>query len=396
MKLGLVPKIIIGIILGTLIGQYMPTEVCRLVVTLSGIFSNFLKFVIPMMILAYVTMGIADLTQGAGKLLLITALLAYGSTLIGGTFSFFVADNLFPSFISSNVTEQLSKVAGVTLEPFFSISIPPILDTISAVVLAFILGLSLSALKGKTIGDTLYGTVKDFSGIIDAVLTYAIIPFLPLYVCGTFVDMTKSGKTFVILGVLWKVFLVVIAMHFILLFVQFMVAGTIGHKNPFMLMKNQVPGYTTALGTQSSAATIPVNLECAKANGVSEQIRNFVIPLCANIHMCGSMITITACATAVCLMNQIPIHLGTVVPFIMTLGIAMVASPGAPGGSIMTALPFLWMIFGKQLGDPNGPICALMVALYITQDSFGTACNVSGDNAIAVVIDKVYKTWIEK
>ena len=163
MKLGLVPKIIIGIILGTLIGQYMPTEVCRLVVTLSGIFSNFLKFVIPMMILAYVTMGIADLTQGAGKLLLITALLAYGSTLIGGTFSFFVADNLFPSFISSNVTEQLSKVAGVTLEPFFSISIPPILDTISAVVLAFILGLSLSALKGKTIGDTLYGTVKDLS-----------------------------------------------------------------------------------------------------------------------------------------------------------------------------------------------------------------------------------------
>ena len=163
-----------------------------------------------------------------------------------------------------------------------------------------------------------------------------------------------------------------------------------------MLMKNQVPGYTTALGTQSSAATIPVNLECAKANGVSEQIRNFVIPLCANIHMCGSMITITACATAVCLMNQIPIHLGTVVPFIMTLGIAMVASPGAPGGSIMTALPFLWMIFGKQLGDPNGPICALMVARYITQDSFGTACNVSGDNAIAVVIDKVYKTWIEK
>ena len=396
MKLGLVPKIIIGIILGTLIGQYMPTEVCRLVVTLSGIFSNFLKFVIPMMILAYVTMGIADLTQGAGKLLLITALLAYGSTLIGGTFSFFVADNLFPSFISSNVTEQLSKVAGVTLEPFFSISIPPILDTISAVVLAFILGLSLSALKGKTIGDTLYGTVKDFSGIIDAVLTHAIIPFLPLYVCGTFVDMTKSGKTFVILGVLWKVFLVVIAMHFILLFVQFMVAGTIGHKNPFMLMKNQVPGYTTALGTQSSAATIPVNLECAKANGVSEQIRNFVIPLCANIHMCGSMITITACATAVCLMNQIPIHLGTVVPFIMTLGIAMVASPGAPGGSIMTALPFLWMIFGKQLGDPNGPICALMVVLYITQDSIGTACNVSGDNAIAVVIDKVYKTWIEK
>ena len=396
MKLGLVPKIIIAIIIGILIGQYLPTEVCRTVVTLSGIFSNFLKFVIPLMILAYVTMGIADLSQGAGKLLVITALIAYGSTLVGGTFSFFVADTLFPSFISAGVLEEIAKTAGVTVEPYFSIQIPPILDTISAVVLAFILGLCLSNLKGQDIGETLYNSIKDFSKIIDQVLNHAIVPFLPLYICGTFVDMTKSGKTFVILSVLWKVFLVVIAMHLILLFVQFMAAGTVAGKNPFTLMKNQIPGYSTALGTQSSAATIPVNLQCAEANGVSAQIRNFVIPLCANIHMCGSMITITACATAVCLMYQIPIHLGTVVPFIMTLGVAMVASPGAPGGSIMTALPFLWMIFGKEQGDPNGPICALMVALYITQDSFGTACNVSGDNAIAVVIDKIYKQWIEK
>ena len=381
MKLGLVPKIIIAIIIGILIGQYLPEDVCRTVVTLSGIFSNFLKFVIPMMILAYVTMGIADLSQGAGKLLLITACIAYGSTLVGGTFSFFVADNLFPSFINSGILDELAKTAGKSLPPFFTITIPPILDTISAVVLAFIIGLCLSSLRGKTIGDTLYNCFKDFSAIIDQVLTHAIVPLLPLYICGTFVDMTRSGKTFVILSVLWKVFLV---------------AGSFSGKNPFTLMKNQIPGYTTALGTQSSAATIPVNLECSKADGVCEQIRNFVIPLCANIHMCGSMITITACATAVCLMYQIPIHLGTVVPFIMTLGVAMVASPGAPGGSIMTALPFLWMIFGKGPGDPNGPICALMVALYITQDSFGTACNVSGDNAIAIVVDKIYKTWIKK
>lgn len=396
MKLGLVPKIIIAIIIGTLIGQFLPTEVCRIVVTLSGIFSNFLKFVIPLMILAYVTMGIADLSQGAGKLLVITALIAYASTLVGGTFSFFVADNLFPSFINAGVLDEIAKTAGVTVEPYFSITIPPILDTISSVVLAFIIGLCLSSLRGKEISDSLYNCFKDFSKIIDQVLNHAIVPFLPLYICGTFVDMTKSGKTFVILSVLWKVFLVVIAMHLILLVVQFMAAGTIAGKNPFTLLKNQIPGYTTALGTQSSAATIPVNLQCAEANGVSAQIRNFVIPLCANIHMCGSMITITACATAVCLMYQLPIHLGTVIPFIMTLGVAMVASPGAPGGSIMTALPFLWMIFGKEAGDPNGPICALMVALYITQDSFGTACNVSGDNAIAVVIDKIYKQWIEK
>lgn len=396
MKLGLVPKIIIGIILGILIGQFLPDPICRTVVTLSGIFSNYLKFVIPLMILAYVTMGIAGLSQGAGKLLLITAVMAYGSTLIGGTFSFFVADNLFPSFISSDVLEKLAQASGKGVEPFFTINIPPILDTISAVVLAFIIGLCLSNLRGKTITDSLFNCFKDFSAIIDVVLQYSIVPLLPLYICGTFVDMTKSGKTFVILGVLWKVFLVVIIMHLICLLVQFTVAGSIAKKNPVTLLKNQIPAYCTALGTQSSAATIPVNLECSKADGVCAEIRNFVIPLCANIHMCGSMITITACATAVCLMYQIPIHLGTVVPFIMTLGVAMVASPGAPGGSIMTALPFLWMIFGKQYGDPNGPICALMVALYITQDSFGTACNVSGDNAIAVIVDKIYKTWIEK
>lgn len=335
-KLGLVPKLIIAIIIGILFGQFLPTGFCRFVVTLSGFFSTYLKFIIPLMILAYVTMGIADLSQGAGQLLLIT------------------------------------------------------------VALAFILGLCLSTMKGKEIGNSLYNGMSDFSTIIDKVLHKTIIPLLPLYICGTFTDMTKSGKTFAILGILWKVFLVVIIMHFVCITIQFIIAGSVSKKNPLSLIKNQVPGYTTALGTQSSAATIPVNLECAKNDGVSAQIRNFVVPLCANIHMAGSMITITACATAVCLMNQLPISLATVIPFIMTLGVAMVASPGAPGGSIMTALPFLYMVFGTTAGDTNGPICALMVALYITQDSFGTACNISGDNAIGIVVDSIYKKFILK
>ncbi|WP_125142067.1 dicarboxylate/amino acid:cation symporter [Clostridium transplantifaecale] len=395
-KLGLVPKLIIAIIVGILIGQFLPEGFCRFVVTLSGLFSTFLKFVIPLMILAYVTMGIADLSQGAGKLLLITVALAYGSTLIAGSCSYLVSSGLFPSFMSEGALDQIAATAGVSVESYFSISITPVLDTLSAVVLAFILGLCLSVMRGKEIGNTLYEAVKDFSSIIDKVLHTAIIPLLPLYICGTFVDMTKSGKTFAILSILWKVFLVVIIMHLICILIQFIIAGTVSKKNPFTLIKNQIPGYTTALGTQSSAATIPVNLQCAAADGVSEQIRNFVVPLCANIHMAGSMITITACATAVCLMNQLPISLGTVIPFIMTLGIAMVASPGAPGGSIMTALPFLYMVFGAVAGDPEGPICAIMVALYITQDSFGTACNVSGDNAIGVIVDTIYKKFISK
>ena len=395
-KLGLVPKLIIAIILGVLIGQFLPESICRLVVTLSGFFSNFLKFVIPLMILAYVTMGIADLSQGAGKLLLITVALAYGSTLIAGSTSYLVASNLFPHFMSEGAMEQIAATAGISLTPYFSIAIQPILDTLSAVVLAFVLGLCLSTMRGKEIGNTLYNAITDFSKIIDKVLHKVIIPLLPLYICGTFVDMTKSGKTFAILSILWKVFIVVIMMHLVCITIQFVIAGVVSKKNPLTLIKNQIPGYTTALGTQSSAATIPVNLQCAAKDGVCEQIRNFVVPLCANIHMAGSMITITACATAVCLMNQLPISLGTVIPFIMTLGIAMVASPGAPGGSIMTALPFLYMVFGAEAGDPNGPICAIMVALYITQDSFGTACNVSGDNAIGIIVDTIYKKFINK
>ena len=395
-KLGLVPKLLIAIVLGILIGQFMPEWFCRIVVTASGIFSTFLSFVIPLMILAYVTMGIADLSQGAGKLLLITVLIAYASTLLAGSGSYFVASNLFPGFMSPEAMAQIEATSGISLSPYFSVPVSPLLDTLGAVVLAFILGLCLSMLKGKEIGTTLYDFMKDFSGIIDKVLHSAIIPLLPLYICGTFVDMTRSGRTFAILSILWKVFLVVILMHLVCIFLQFLAAGSISRKNPFTLIKNQIPGYTTALGTQSSAATIPVNLECARADGISEEIRNFVVPLCANVHMAGSMITITACATAVCLMNQIPISLATVIPFIMTLGVAMVASPGAPGGSIMTALPFLYMIFGAEAGNPDGPICAIMVALYITQDSFGTACNVSGDNAIGVIIETIYQKFIRQ
>ena len=395
-KLGLFPKLIIAIIIGILFGQFLPVWFCRIVVTLSSIFSTFLSFIIPLMILAYVTMGIANLKSGAGKLLLITVILAYLSTLAAGSASFLVADTLFPSFMSDGALEQIAATAGNSLESYFSLEIPPLFDTLSAVVLAFVLGLCLSTLRGKTIGDTLYNGMSDFSGVIDQGLHSVIIPLLPLYICGTFTNMTKSGQTFAILGILWKVFLVVILMHLICIFLQFLVAGAVSQKNPFRLIRNQIPGYITALGTQSSAATIPVNLQCAEKDDVSAEIRNFVVPLCANIHMAGSMITITACSTAVCLMNQIPISLATVIPFIMTLGIAMVASPGAPGGSIMTALPFLYMVFGAEAGDPSGPICAIMVALYITQDSFGTACNVSGDNAIGVIVETIYQKFINK
>ena len=243
-KLGLFPKLIIAIIIGILFGQFLPVWFCRIVVTLSSIFSTFLSFIIPLMILAYVTMGIANLKSGAGKLLLITVILAYLSTLAAGSASFLVADTLFPSFMSDGALEQIAATAGNSLESYFSLEIPPLFDTLSAVVLAFVLGLCLSTLRGKTIGDTLYNGMSDFSGVIDQVLHSVIIPLLPLYICGTFTNIA-------ILGILWKVFLVVILMHLICIFLQFLVAGAVSRKNPFRLIRNQIPGYITALGTQS-------------------------------------------------------------------------------------------------------------------------------------------------
>jgi Na+/H+-dicarboxylate symporter len=275
------------------------------------------------------------------------------------------------------------------LRPFFTIPLPPVIDVTSAVVLAFILGLCLSSMRKET--GALYSPIRDFSRIISKVLKVAVIPLLPLYICGTFVNMTVSGQTFMILSILWKVFLTVIILHMVCLLVMFFIAGGVSRKNPFTLIKNQIPGYISAMGTQSSAATIPVNLRCAESDGVSPEIRNFVIPLCANIHMAGSMITITCCVTAVLLIFGMPSKLGVIVPFIMTLGIAMVASPGAPGGSIMTALPFLPIVGIAS----DSAIASLLIALYITQDSFGTACNVSGDNSISVIVETLYRKFIK-
>jgi Na+/H+-dicarboxylate symporter len=390
-KIGLVGRLLIAIVVGILLGSFAPEPINRTIVTASALFSLFLKFVIPLMILAFVTMGIADLTQGAGKLLCITGGISYGSSLISGTMAFLVAINLFPRFMSADLLSSIGDPEAGMLAPYFTIPLQPLLDVTSAVVLAFILGLCISAMRGKELHDALYNPLHEFSLIINSVLRTAIIPLLPLYICGTFVNMTVSGQTFVILNILWKVFLTVIIMHLFYLLVLFITAGGISKKNPFTLMKNQIPGYLSAIGTQSSAATIPVNLKCAEADGVSPEIRNFVIPLCANIHMAGSMITITSCVTATLLMYHMPITIDVIVPFIMTLGVAMVASPGAPGGSIMTALPFLPIV-----GIPSdGALASLLIALYITQDSFGTACNVSGDNAISVVIETIYQRFIK-
>lgn len=384
-KIGLVPKLIMGIVAGIILGSFAPEALVRVLVTASTLFSAFLKFVIPFIIIGFVTAGIADLATGAGKLLGITTGIAYGSTIVAGTIAFLVASSVFPAFIDSSVASQIGDPEAGMLSPFFTIPLEPMVDVTAAIVFAFTMGLGISALRNHGKGETLYKVFQEFQEIVTKTLSTVIIPLLPIYIAGTFANITYAGQVWAILGVFWKVFCIVIPMHLIYLVIQFSVAGAITKKNPFTMLKNQIPGYLTAVGTQSSAATIPVNVECAKNNGVSKEIREFCVPLCATIHLSGSIISVTSFAVAVLMMNNMDFGLSVMMPFILMLGIAMVAAPGAPGGAIMSALPFLPMI-----GIPSdGGLASLMIALYLTQDSFGTAANVSGDNAIAVVIDYI-------
>ncbi|AMB93522.1 dicarboxylate/amino acid:cation symporter [Aerococcus sanguinicola] len=386
-KLGLVPRLIIAIILGIIAGQlsFIPEWFLRAFITFSAIFSSFLNFVIPFMIIGLVIKGIADLSDGAGRLLGITALTSYISTLIAGSIAYTTAITLFPHFITDDLVQKLNE-AGEGLTPIFEIPLEPFFDVTGAIIFAFMMGLGISWLRQKGQGEALYEVFSDFGEVITQVLATVVIPLLPIYIFGNFANLSYTGSVFTILGVFWKVFIVVIILHLLYISAMFVVAGLYAGKNPIQLIKNQIPGYITAVGTQSSAATIPVNIECAEKNGVSEDIRNFVVPLCATIHLAGSMITITCCSMTLLLMYDMPHPFSMMLGFIMMLGVAMVAAPGAPGGAIMSALPFLPMV-----GIVSDSMQQLMISLYITQDSFGTAANVSGDNAIAVFIDKLHQ-----
>ena len=391
-KIGLVPKLIIGIIAGILIGSFAPEFLVKVFVTASSLFSAFLKFVIPFIIIGFVTAGIADLATGAGKLLGVTTGIAYGSTIVAGTLAFIVASLIFPSFIDPSVASQIGDPEAGMLEPIFTIPLSPMVDVTAAIVFSFTMGLGISALRNNDKGEILYNLFQEFQEIITKVLSTIIIPLLPIYIAGTFANITYAGQVWNILSIFWRVYLVVIPLHIVYLIIQFTTAGFVTGKNPLKMLKNQIPGYLTAVGTQSSATTIPVNVECAKNNGVSKEIREFCVPLCATIHLSGSIISVTSFAVAVLMMNGMDHGFSTVFPFILMLGIAMVAAPGAPGGAIMSALPFLPMI-----GIPSdGGLASLMIALYLTQDSFGTAANVSGDNAIAAVVDHLNKKWSKK
>lgn len=381
LKVSLLTKVVIAIVAGILFGQFLPDSIARIFVTFNSLFGNFLSFAIPLIILGLVTPAIGELGRGAGKLLALTALIAYGSTILSGFLTYFSSAAVFPQLLSVNTELTAMENPGdFMLQPFFSVAMPPLMEVMTALLLSFTIGLGLSYIEGHTLRNAF----SDFQQIVTKLIDSVIIPLLPIHIFGIFLNMTVSGQVMSVVTMFMKVIIVIFVLHVLLLIVQFLIAGGLIGKNPFRLLKNMLPAYATALGTQSSAATIPVTLAQTIKNGVRKTIAVFVIPLCATIHLSGSTMKITACAMAIMYMSGEPVTFAALAGFIMMLGITMVAAPGVPGGAIMAALGVLQSMLGF-----NETLQALMIALYIAMDSFGTACNVTGDGAIAIIVDKI-------
>lgn len=376
-KINLLVKILIAIALGIGCGYFFPTWLGRLFATFNAIFSQFLGFLIPLIILGFVAPAIADIGNKAGKMLVVTAALAYVFTTGAGFMSYFVGDTFFPKLITPHSVSAVEASAG--LEAFFTIEMPPLMTVMTALVFAFTLGIALAYLNAGTIKSVL----NEFRDIISLAIANVIIPLLPLYIFGIFLDMTITGQVASVLATFAKIILVIFAMHIFLLVFEYTIAAIIVKRNPFKLLVTMLPAYFTALGTQSSAATIPVTLRQTIKMGVSEDTAGFVVPLCATIHMSGSALKIVACAVALMIMQGLPYTTGMFAGFICMIGISIIAAPGVPGGAIMASLGILASMLGFNEADQ-----ALMIALYIAMDSFGTACNVTGDGSIALIIDK--------
>ena len=379
-RLGLVGRIIIAMVLGSLLGGVLPLKVVRTFVTFNGLFSQLLGFIIPLLILGLVAPAIADIGKKAGKLLLATVALAYTATIISGFASYCTAITTFPALITPSAATEVA--AGNEATAYFTIDIEPIMGVMPALVLAFMLGLGMAQMNG----GVLHGAFNDFREIIYRTIGRLIIPLLPLFIFGIALNMAYSGQAAAIIATFIKIIGIIFLLHIAVLLLQYGVAGLITRRNPLGLLFRMLPAYITALGTQSSAATIPVTLRQTISNGVNPNLAGFVVPLCATIHLSGSTLKIVACACALMMMQGTPVEFNHMAGFILMLGVVMVAAPGVPGGAIMAALGVLQSMLG--FGEQEQ---ALMIALYITMDNFGTACNVTGDGALALILNKFYK-----
>lgn len=377
----LLPRIIIAIALGIGAGYVFPDWLSRCFATFNSIFSAFLNFLIPLLIVGFVAPAIAELGRKAGRMLVVTALIAYAMTVAVGMLSYGVASLSFPAMINPGTFAAAAAAGAAAPEPYFTIVLEPLMGVMTALFLAFVLGLGSATLPG----DALRRVLCDFREVIARTINAVIIPCLPVFIFGIFLSMTVAGQVGPVLLTFSKIILVIFALHVGVLVLQYLLASLFSGLNPFRALWTMMPAYFTALGTQSSAATIPVTLRQTVAMGVDRDVAGFVIPLCATIHMSGSTLKIVCCAMALMIAHGMPYDGLMFAGFVAMLGITIIAAPGVPGGAIMASLGLLTSMLGFSQADN-----ALMIALYIAMDSFGTACNITGDGAIAQIVARIF------
>lgn len=380
-------KIIVAIILGIIASSFFPEWAGRLFATFNGLFSNFLGFFIPVLIFALVAPAIAGLGRGAGKWLGITAGIAYGSTIISGLIAYGLSIALYPTLLAGqSINTNVSDIEEGALAPYFTVEMPAPFEVMSALLLSFCVGVAMTSVKS----DNLYAITKEFENVVVKVIWGFVIPLLPIYIFGMFLSLGMNGNLGDVLVAFAKVLILAVVMTIVYLVFQYILAGIISGKNPFTALKNMAPAYFTALGTSSSAATIPVTLESSLKNGISKPVAGFVIPLCATIHLSGSMMKLTLYAFAIVTMTDMDVSFSKAMSFIFLLGIMMIAAPGVPGGAVMVAVGLLQANMGF-----DESLVALMIAAYIAIDSVGTAANVTGDGAIAMIVDRFAREKID-
>ena len=378
-KLGLFPRVVIAIVAGILLGYVLPGYGVRVLKTCNVLFAQLLKFIVPLLVLGLVTPAIADVGKGAGKMLLAIMGLSYLSTILAGFWGYGVTSELFPRLIPHGLGDALSKVAEI--QPYFTLKIPPVCDVLTALVLAFMTGIGIVF----TGSEHLRKTCSDFGEVVKFTILKAIIPMLPFYILTMVCEMAASGKIAALGGTLVKVILVGIGLTLAFLVMLYIVAGVLARKNPMRCLWNMLPAYLTGLSISSSTAVIPVTLECTKRNGVSKDIADFVVPLCANVHLVGAMIKVVINSLAVMWLYEMKIDAAMFANFILMVGISAVAAPGVTGGTLMASLGLMDSILGL-----NPEQTALVMTFYLAFDGYGPAANVTGDGAIALMINRFF------
>ena len=377
-KPGLISQILFAIALGALIGNFMPAPAIRALNTFKDIFSQLVRFLVPLIIVGLVTPAIADTGRAAGKLLIATVGIAYVSTVFAGFFSFFVSKSLFPLYIGGGLGEATGVAA--SFPAYFKIAIPPLADIMTCLVFSFLVGLGITACKA----DDVMKVASQFRDIVIWAIAKFFVPLLPFYVMSVIADTAACGRLSAIAGPCVKLMVSCLAITLVLLLVQYVVAGVVAGRNPLRALWNMLPAYLMGFGSCSSAATLPVTLRQTMKNGVSEDTANLVIPLCANIHMTGSMSNMVAYAIGLIVLAGEPVSLAAFTEYIFMISVIAVASPGVPGGVVLASATVAETALGFS---PER--YAIMIAIYMALDGMGTACNLTGDGAIALVVDRI-------